>query len=293
VTTPTYSLACNTRLTEDYIHSDSILASGSAATPLATFVNSLGESEALLIQDDGELCHLQRELLSSSGWNIYGIGAVVESIAAASSGNVWITDQEEDIWQSNAGHWNLIDSTHVGLSGISVGRDGAVYAVGEASDQTSHMFTFDPATAMFQDNGTTPITGAPAGNAGSLWALANGNQVFMNGPSAWTQAPGAFNSGDLPSQVIGPGCSQWRHGRHAPSTAQYPRPGHGLIAQPTMDDKEGDAGLRPLGSDPACFESHFGCARCLVWAFVFEAELAIAVLLCWPLRLFCRVDSFV
>lgn len=208
--TPTYSLACNSKLTEDYIHGDSILASGSAATPLATFVNSLGESEALLIQDDGELCHLQREPLSSSGWNIYGIGAVVESIAAASSGNVWITDHEEDIWQSNAGHWNLIDSTNVGLSGISVGRDGAVYAVGEASDQTSHMFTFDPATAMFQDNGTTPITGAPAGNAGSLWALANGNQVFMNGPSAWTQAPGSFNSGDLPSQVdVGNDGSVW------------------------------------------------------------------------------------
>ena len=50
-------------------------------------------------------------------------------------------------------------------------------------------------------------------------------------------------------------------------------------------DSQNSAGLRPLGSDPTYYESHFGCARCLVWAVVFEAGLAIAVLLCWQLLL--------
>jgi RHS repeat-associated protein len=208
--TSTYSLAFNSKLTEDYVHGDSILASSSATAPLATFVNAQGQSEALLIQEDGELCHLQREPLSSTGWNIYGIGAVVEAIAAASSGNVWITDTSEDIWQSNAGNWNLIGNVNAGLSGISVGRDGTVYAVGQASDQTFHLFTFDPTAAAFQDNGVTSIIGAPVGNSGSLWALANGPQVFMNGPNAWTQAPGSFHLGDVPNHVnVGNDGSVW------------------------------------------------------------------------------------
>jgi hypothetical protein len=44
-------------------------------------------------------------------------------------------------------------------------------------------------------------------------------------------------------------------------------------------DSQNSAGLPPLGADPTYYESHFGCARCLVWAIVFEAGLAIAVLL--------------
>jgi hypothetical protein len=48
---------------------------------------------------------------------------------------------------------------------------------------------------------------------------------------------------------------------------------------------QNSAGLRPLGSDPTYCESHFGCARCLFWAIVFEAGLVIAVSLCWQLRL--------
>jgi hypothetical protein len=84
---PTYTLAYNTQLTEDYIHAESILASSTAASPLARFVNASGQSEALVIHDDGELCHLQREPLSNSGWNIVGVGAEVTTIATANSGS--------------------------------------------------------------------------------------------------------------------------------------------------------------------------------------------------------------
>ena len=83
-----YTLTYNTQLTEDFIHAESILASSTAANPIATFLNSSNQSEALVIHDDGELCHLQREPLSSSGWNIIGIGAQVATISAANSGNV-------------------------------------------------------------------------------------------------------------------------------------------------------------------------------------------------------------
>jgi hypothetical protein len=66
---------------------------------------------------------------------------------------------------------------------------------------------------------------------------------------------------------------------------------------PTLRSSRKDVGLngltnsqtppdfRPLASDTSYCECHFGCARCLLWAIVFEAGLVIAVLLCWQLRL--------
>jgi hypothetical protein len=43
----TYTLTYNSKLTEDFIHSDSILASPTATTPLATFVSA---SETRVVQ---------------------------------------------------------------------------------------------------------------------------------------------------------------------------------------------------------------------------------------------------
>ena len=198
----TYTLTYNTKLTEDFIHSDSILASPTAATPLATFVNANGQSEALVIKDTGELCHLQREPLSSSGWNIFGIGAEGQSVAAANSGNVWITDVEESIWQSNAGHWNLVGNVpgDGGLSGISVGRDGTIYAVTNENGNF-HLFTYDSATGSFQDTGVVPIDEAPVGSAGSLWSISNQTVMVSAEAGVWEPMTGAFDAGDTPTFI--------------------------------------------------------------------------------------------
>jgi hypothetical protein len=52
---PTYSLIGSSMLTEDYIHTDSILASSAAPAPLATFLNRQGQSEVLVVYEDGGL----------------------------------------------------------------------------------------------------------------------------------------------------------------------------------------------------------------------------------------------
>jgi hypothetical protein len=196
----TYSLTYNTKLTEDFIHAESILASSSALAPLATFVNPSGQTEALVIHDDGELCHLQREPLSSSGWNIFGIGAQVNLIAAANSGSVWITDNGEGIWQSNVGHWNPLGNVNGGLRGISAGRDGAVYALAEQGNGF-HLFTYDSGSESFQDTGVVNISEAPKGSAGSLWSLANDTVMMSTTPGQWNPAPGSFESGDTPTYI--------------------------------------------------------------------------------------------
>ena len=196
----TYTLTYNSKLTEDFIHSDSILASATAAAPLATFVNANGQSEAVVIQPDGELCHLQREPLSSSGWNIFGIGAQIGQFAAANSGCVWIVDTGESIWHSNAGHWNMIGDVEGGLYDISVGRDGTFYAVTN-QNEIFHLFTYDPASPGFQDTGVVPAIQAPVGSPGSLWSISNQTVMLSTKAGEWAPAPGTFEAGDIPTNI--------------------------------------------------------------------------------------------
>src|ERR1700710_579303 len=125
--TPTYSIVASSKLSEDYIHSAAMLASASATSPLASFLNSTGQSEALLIHDDGELCHLLREPLSGTGWNIVGIGAQIDTIIAASSNSMATVGQDNSIWISNAGHWNLIPSLPGDNQSLSACQDGTFF----------------------------------------------------------------------------------------------------------------------------------------------------------------------
>lgn len=203
-----YTLTVNSTLTEDFIHSDSILASATASTALATFLNSQGQSEALVTYEDGELCHLQREPLSSSGWNFCGIGAVIESITAANSGSVWITDKAQGIWMSNAGHWNFISTFPGGEPSLSVGTTGTVYGLVN-QDHNYHLYIFDPVSRSFDDHGIVPITLAPVGKPDSLWSIAGG-KLFTNQYGSWHEVYAPFESGDVPSRVsIGGDDSIW------------------------------------------------------------------------------------
>jgi hypothetical protein len=45
-------------------------------------------------------------------------------------------------------------------------------------------------------------------------------------------------------------------------------------------------GVRPEDGDGIAHGSHFGCARCLVWAIIFEMGLLTVLLLCWRLPRF-------
>ena len=204
----TYSLAYSSMLTEDYMHTDVILASPTASAPLATFLNRDGQSEALVVFDDGELCHLQREPLSSSGWNFNGIGAQVGAITAANGGSVWMIDSGQNVWMSNTGHWNFVGEVSGGGLNISAGLDGTVYAVTNQSG-SFHLFTFDPVSGSFQDQGTVPVGNAPLGKPGSLWALMS-RKLFTNSNGGWHEVYTAFEAADVPAQLsLGSDGSIW------------------------------------------------------------------------------------
>jgi hypothetical protein len=176
----TYTLTYTSKLTEDYIHSTSMLASGTATQPIASFLNSTGQSEALLVHDDGELCHLLREPLSSSGWNIVGIGAVVDTIAAADSGTVWITDDDQSIWMSNAGHWNPIQTLPGGAQTLSIMTDGTVYATVNENGQYVQ-YTYDPVAGQFGNPQNIAYTTPPVGSGQyNMWVISEGAVLTTN-----------------------------------------------------------------------------------------------------------------
>jgi hypothetical protein len=170
----TYTLTHSSMLAEDYLHTDSILASATASKPLATFLNSQGQSEALVVYEDGELCHLQREPLSSSGWNFCGIGAQIDSIAGANSVSLWIVGVDHNIWTSNAGHWNFVGALDGGAPQIFVGRDGGTYAVINQHGISSSEVRFDQ--RIFSRSGNSSISRRSCGKTGVLldhfrWAV--------------------------------------------------------------------------------------------------------------------------
>ena len=183
-------------LTEDYIHTGSILASSSAPARLATFLNGHGQSEALVVFEVGELCHLQREPLSSSGWNFCGIDAEVDRIIAADRGSVWMITHEQEVWMTNTGHWNSIGEAPGGELTISAGNDGTIYAMANR-DRNFHLFTFDVASASFIDQGIVLNRYARGGIPDSLWPLADGKLL----PTAMIH--GAKSMRRLPRQISG------------------------------------------------------------------------------------------
>jgi hypothetical protein len=195
-----YILTYSSMLTEDFIHTDAITASNKATVkaPLATFLNGKKQSEALLIYEDGELCHLQREPLSSSGWNFNGINCLIQWIRAGDRGSVVIFDRTESAWMTIAGHWSLLPGVPGGASKYSFGLDGTLYVIALLSSD-EHLFVFDPTENVYRDTGIVPIQLPPVGNPDQLFSLADGQLWVFAG--SWRKVALRFDGGDIPQQI--------------------------------------------------------------------------------------------
>jgi hypothetical protein len=199
--TKPYLMTYSSMLTEDYIHTDAIIASNKAAVkaPLATFLNGKKQSEALLIYENGELCHLQREPLSGSGWNFNGIDCSIQWIQAGDRGGVVIFDRDESAWMTIAGHWIVLPGTGGGHPKYSFGLDGTLYVLAQLGPD-EHLFVFDPATNLYRDMGIVPIQIPPVGNPDSLFSLVNG-QLYVAAYGGWRKVAVSFAGGDVPTEI--------------------------------------------------------------------------------------------
>ena len=74
---------------QDYLQSAGILVNSAASPPVASFQNNDGDSEAVVIDVNGNLQHVCREPLSDSGWNMYGLGAGFRAIAPVDAATLW------------------------------------------------------------------------------------------------------------------------------------------------------------------------------------------------------------
>jgi Concanavalin A-like lectin/glucanases superfamily len=178
-----YTLTYSTKLSEDYIHSAAIFASAGASQPLATFLNSSGQSEVLLIYPENsatELCHLMREPLSNTGWNFVGVGAQVQSIAAANSNSLAILSIDENIWVSNAGHWNPISGITGGQPSISALTDGTIFATTDQGNGQYVLYQYDVVADNLTLIGDIPYAAPPVGSAGNLYTLDEEGEVLYN-----------------------------------------------------------------------------------------------------------------
>jgi hypothetical protein len=182
-TPDSYTLTYSTKLSEDYLHSASIFASAGASQPLATFLNSSSQSEALVIYQEGsatELCHLMREPLSNTGWNFVGIGADIASIAAANSNSLAILSNDENIWVSNAGHWNPISGVIGGQPSISAIADGTIFATTYQGNGQYVLYQYDVAADNLTLLGDIPYATPPVGSAGNLYTIDEEGEVLYN-----------------------------------------------------------------------------------------------------------------
>ncbi|MGE3781957.1 MAG: hypothetical protein AB7H71_04360, partial [Alphaproteobacteria bacterium] len=141
------SLTSDSQLLQDYLKSAGILVStqDDGVSKVAAFRNHEGEAEAIVIDPTGGLFHVCREKLSDSGWNMYGIGAGLQMIAAVDRATAWAVGNNGGLWRSDHGRWTRTETLPNGNRAtlVSAGTDGTIWA----SDGEGALFARNPATA--------------------------------------------------------------------------------------------------------------------------------------------------
>jgi len=183
--TQTRTLTFDSQLIEDFLQTEEILVNPGVTTPMAVFKNPRGDSEALVIaknyRGNNELYHVYREPLSDSGWNVYGVGAYAAGLAVEDSTIAWVLGTDGQFWRNKAGRWKQDVPTVPGgapapvtsflgaaFAPISVGLDGTVWAINGGGTA----YTFDKKSSAWQQAaGVPPLSQAPVGRPGNLWAI--------------------------------------------------------------------------------------------------------------------------
>jgi hypothetical protein len=125
------NVSYDSQLMQDYLQSAGILVNQNQ-TSISAFQNSEGETEAVVIGDDGQLYHVYREPLSDSGWSSYGLGAGFQTIGAVDGITFCGVGNDGNLWENNAGRWGMIPANLPSgrtAASISAGSDGTIWAV--------------------------------------------------------------------------------------------------------------------------------------------------------------------
>lgn len=181
------ALSVDSQLMQDYLQTAGILVNPTASPAVAAFQNNEGESEAVVIDVNGNLQHVCREPVSDSGWNMYGLGAGFRWIAAVDSATLWalgLTDV--NYWQNNHGRWTQCQiplPNGQAAQELSIGTDGTVWALDDLGNayamavsplQTPPALNAETAPVAIQDaSGLLHVFCLD--QKGLLWMIGQGN----------------------------------------------------------------------------------------------------------------------
>lgn len=87
-----WTLNLSSQLMQDYLLTADILLQGESAAPIATYVNTAGGTDLLVVDSNGTLQHLFLDPTSSSGWNMQsaGLGFTVSAVVAGNDSDTSI-----------------------------------------------------------------------------------------------------------------------------------------------------------------------------------------------------------
>lgn len=193
MTPQAYTLSYDSQLIDECLMTTGIAVDPLQVSPLAVYQNGNGASEALVICQGGELCHLVREPLSSSGWNVYGVGARLASVAlidcstAYAVGNNDSAQQQGFVRTLNKGVWGTSNVAYT-IWGLYKGWDGTIWANASQGSQSLILTLVDGAwqTAATLNSGA-PSVASIAGSADDWWLV-----DIMGNVTNYTQSPGTL-----------------------------------------------------------------------------------------------------
>ena len=199
------TLTSDSQLMQDYLKSAGILVSTQDAGKIAAFQNPEGDVEAIVIDPAGGLFHVCREKLSDSGWNMYGIGAGFQMLAAVDQATVWAVGKNGALWRGDHGRWTRTETLPNGNPAmlVSAGIDGTIWS----SDGQGSLFARDPATAQnipAISSSTAPVLLTDAEERLNLFCIDIGGRLWtVRQLSAAGGAWGSWQKLKSPSAAVG------------------------------------------------------------------------------------------
>lgn len=185
----TLTLTADSQLMQDYLQSTGILVSTSASPAVAAFQNNDGDSEAVVIDVNGNLQHVCREALSDSGWNMYGLGAGFRAIAPVDSATLWAIGLIDDaFWQNNHGRWTQFQiplPSGATAMQISAGTDGTIWTLDDQGNAYAMGSSLSTGSAWSALNGPA-LKHPPTGAGNACWAIDNNGAVINWNGAQWS-----------------------------------------------------------------------------------------------------------
>jgi hypothetical protein len=204
----TVTLTADSQLMQDCLQTAGILVNTAASPAVAGFQNNDGDSEAVVIDINGNLQHVCREPLSDSGWNMYGLGAGFRWIAALDAATLWAIGLIDDaFWRNNHGRWTQFQiplPSGATAMQVSAGTDGTVWAL----DNAGNLYEKNGLSWSLLSASTFPQQ-PPSGSAGNCWTIDDAGELLVSNGTEWDVVQPPENSTKADFVSVGTDGSVW------------------------------------------------------------------------------------